>query len=248
MENIVICKNCNEEFDKMYVGKYASGNFCSIRCATSFSSKFVNNEELKHGVCIDCGKGILIKKRASLKSCTCDVCHKIRNRKKSIKSYHKCNHNKGKKIKSNVISNGDYNLIITNDHPNSYDHGYVLEHRAVMENHLGRLLNKDEVVHHINGNKKDNRIDNLQVMTKSEHTSYHSKLSGKSMVELKCPECKKIFIIDKRRSFLVDDAECTFCSRQCSGKFSSNRFRHGLTAEDSLAISENLIREFKQCT
>lgn len=49
-----------------------------------------------------------------------------------------------------------------------------LEHRLIMEEHLGRKLSADEVVHHINGDKKDNRIDNLQVMTWSEH----SRLEG----------------------------------------------------------------------
>ena len=44
------------------------------------------------------------------------------------------------------------------------------EHRALMEQHLGRKLNRDEVVHHINGNKRDNSIENLQVMPLSDHS------------------------------------------------------------------------------
>ncbi|WP_373023367.1 HNH endonuclease [Sulfuricurvum sp.] len=42
-----------------------------------------------------------------------------------------------------------------------------------MEKHIGRLLMKGEVVHHINKNKLDNRTENLQVMTNSEHTKFH---------------------------------------------------------------------------
>ena len=49
------------------------------------------------------------------------------------------------------------------------------KHRAVMEKHLGRKLRSDEVVHHINGDVKDNRIGNLQVMTVSEHGTLHGK-------------------------------------------------------------------------
>jgi hypothetical protein len=46
-----------------------------------------------------------------------------------------------------------------------------LQHRCIMEQHLGRKLNSNEHVHHINGDKKDNRIENLQVLTASEHCS-----------------------------------------------------------------------------
>ncbi len=47
------------------------------------------------------------------------------------------------------------------------------EHVVIAEMMIGRALEKDEVVHHRNGQKRDNRPDNLQVVTKSEHAHIH---------------------------------------------------------------------------
>jgi hypothetical protein len=64
-------------------------------------------------------------------------------------------------------------LILKKEHPLADKNGYVLEHRYLMCEHLGRILNKNEVVHHINGIKTDNQIENLIVMTNAEHTILH---------------------------------------------------------------------------
>lgn len=49
----------------------------------------------------------------------------------------------------------------------------MLEHRYVMEQHLGRKLTTDECVHHKDGDKLNNRLDNLEVIDRALHTSLH---------------------------------------------------------------------------
>lgn len=49
----------------------------------------------------------------------------------------------------------------------------ILEHRLVMEKHIGRKLKKNEHIHHIDKNKLNNSIENLQIVTNAEHHSIH---------------------------------------------------------------------------
>ena len=58
-----------------------------------------------------------------------------------------------------------------------------------MEKHIGRRLNRWEVVHHINGNKTDNRIENLELLTNSEHVTMHMTKGNRNVV---CAKCNKI--------------------------------------------------------
>lgn len=59
-------------------------------------------------------------------------------------------------------------------HPLATKRGYVLEHRLVMENHIGNYLPKGSVIHHKNGDRKDNSIENLEyIPEQSRHAKTH---------------------------------------------------------------------------
>jgi predicted nucleic acid-binding Zn ribbon protein len=66
-------------------------------------------------------------------------------------------------------------------------------HRIVMEEHLGRSLETWEIVHHRNGDTKDNRVENLEVMTQAEHRRLHGGPRGpfpeRRVPRRSCPVC-----------------------------------------------------------
>lgn len=79
-----------------------------------------------------------------------------------------------------IFKNG-YAFVLDHGHPRAHNGKYVHEHIAVMEARLGRRLawhgksdQRSEVVHHINGNRLDNRLENLRLMAYGAHTKMHN--------------------------------------------------------------------------
>ena len=80
-----------------------------------------------------------------------------------------------------TITSTGYKMLRKRLHPTADKRGYIMEHRWVMEQHLGRFLDPKEKIHHLNGNRLDNRISNLHLCTsQSEHIKKHrNPLNGK---------------------------------------------------------------------
>ncbi len=96
--------------------------------------------------------------------------------------------------------------------------GAIFEHRHLMEQHLGRKLTEEEIIHHIDGNKLNNTLSNLQLMTRSTHAILHLTDPLKH-IDLECPVCGKHF---KRYLHLIK-RRTPGCNRSCAAKLRRRR-------------------------
>lgn len=116
------------------------------------------------------------------------------------------------------MPNSEYELTVPPDeYPGKLYRGrFAYKHRVVWWEETGEL---PEVVHHKNGDKSDNRFENLEAMTQVEHSQMHGFERPKTRVRLRCPMCGDEFVKNRRETHLVkNDQKATYCSRSCASK------------------------------
>lgn len=153
--------------------------------------------------------------------CKCGCGQQVTYYKYKQRRFVKGHHSRGiinPNYKNGISDKGEYIKIWSPNHPYKDVNNYVYEHRLIMEQYLGRYLDPKEEIHHINGNKKDNRIENLQLLSKSEHTKYEMtghNYNKKDMSDRLCNKCGNKTFINKKgyENWYIDESgyECVNC-------------------------------------
>jgi hypothetical protein len=97
----------------------------------------------------------------------------------------------------------------------------VLEHRENLEEKIGRKLRQNEVTHHKNGKKTDNRPENLEPKTRNAHTKLHRLENPAEYTEVTCKWCSQITkkLARQIRHNKKQGKAGPFCNKSCSGKW-----------------------------
>ena len=152
----------------------------------SYSCWIKHKEELCRETrnCLWCEKEFETRKKENKAFCTIGCARRyLHNGEMSFREYKKTN--KVRHYVGGYINRHGYVCLWKPDHLKAC-RGYVYEHRYIMEKHLGRFLSKNEIVHHIDGNKSNNELSNLSVVTRQQHRAL-------IYANIKCPHCNKTF-------------------------------------------------------
>ena len=179
----VYCIDCNKKLGKR---AFYYKNVRCRKCANKQQEKTgKNNPNYKDGRTLkkwycECGNEINYRNSLYGKS-QCQECYL-----KTINAKGNPNWKGGRRTTYGYI------LIFAPKHPFATQK-YVGEHRLVMEQYLGRYLRPEEIVHHINGIRNDNRIENLLLLNNMrEHRQFHHWLYD--FIILKFPKFMKLYI------------------------------------------------------
>ena len=188
-----ICAICGKQFE--YQPSSQAGKYCSYACRNQ-GYKQIDDAQVKSLYADD---GLTMQQCADRLHVTIGAIHKSLKRS-GTETNHRMGSGKRGKSKGRVAHSAGYMTIYAPYHPAvTKPKPYVLEHRLVMEKHIGRYLRSDEVVHHINGNRADNRIENLKLFT--NHAA-HMKHHGGGGWAVKYDRCVKCGTTERRHNAL----------------------------------------------
>jgi hypothetical protein len=220
-------------------------------------------------VCKKCGEKKMVRKDSFREMCLKCANGKPKRFCENCKSVISANVN-GHYPKRFCSKNCSDDFIVGENHPCFKDartesKGYLLmsrdkkvipEHRWVIEQHLKRKLRRDEVVHHINGIKSDNRIENLSVMKNIDHCLLH----GEKTRKIKEKRCQRIYPKQKDvpfnlgqiwidwkndyRSYIV--FKCGFCGKLWWGrKDHPAKYCSSKCFNDKTGFAKNLVSKYR---
>ena len=136
----------------------------------------------------------------------------------------------------------NYVYITKPNHPNAKADGRIKRSRFTMSEHLGRPLQDDEQVHHINGKKSDDRLENLIIITKQQHHAVHytgdKNPRYRKDREKICPNCGNKIIFKHGNHF----ARNRCCSNKCRSEYYTKERNPNVKINQKIA---NQIKLFK---
>lgn len=96
-----------------------------------------------------------------------------------------------------ITSQGYIAVRVSRDHPHAWGppgtlHAYAYEHILVVMERIGRPLQPDETVHHRNGDRADNRDENLELLTRSEHAREHAIDDARDDLGRFAPDARRV--------------------------------------------------------
>lgn len=195
------CEWCNKEKEYKYPSLVK--RFCSHQCSNEFKWTIRDRVKMASKTCEVCSKEfevldcIVQKGRRNIRFCSTS-CMGQAMKKATLRRCLTCEgefeSTRNRYCSKECAATGRTNEAKGQENGHWFEKGYKIiytgngkgkkEHILIMEQHIGRKLQRNEVVHHKNGDKLDNRIENLQLMLWSEHSKLHREMELAQGIEL----------------------------------------------------------------